>query len=109
MGRLSSSAVIALLQSEQAAHAKTREQYDALVKELMALKREGFAVPTVHGPLQAIQQPKIARPIRDAIELTSSPGQDREYRTAQALELLAEGTPEDDVAKMILAGMELPQ
>ena len=110
MSRLSATAMVQLLQAEQVAHGKTREQYAEFARwamaEIASLKREGFQTPIVMGNMP--QQPQLPESVLRAVEASSLPGRDRAEREAQAWELQGKGLSVDEVAELLIAG-EQPQ
>ena len=101
---------MALLQAEQVAHGKTREQYAEFVRwamaEIASLKREGFQQPIMVGNMP--KQPVLPESVLRAVENSSLPGRDRAEREAQAWEMQSKGVSADDIANMLIAG-EQPQ
>lgn len=104
MARLSASAVVKLLENEQAAHARTLERLHAVTMELASMKREGFAVP---GALPVLQQPmtdSLPVEVRNAIRQRADTPGELAVLEAEASRMLASKTAIEEIVKDILEG-----
>ena len=87
-------------------------RYDALVREVMALKREGFAAPVPYDvaphPEAALEAP-ILQAIEDVVEHADGDGTELERQlTAQAWRLKRASIGAEAIAQRITAGEEVP-
>lgn len=104
MARLSASAVVKLLETEQAAHARTLERLHAVTMELASMKREGFAVPGAQPIFQPPLTDSIPAEVRHAIRQRADTPGELAVLEAEASRLLASKTAIEDIVKDILDG-----
>jgi len=80
-----------------------RLRYDALLKEVMALKREGFSATVQYDAPPA--GPPLPGPVTRAIAERSDPGSiERRELERAASDLIRAGVETDSVAKQVLDG-----
>lgn len=85
-------------------------KYDALVREVVAMKRDGFVPSVPEGVVATL--PTLPAKVQAAIhELVTAAGGDVDFSrtlTATAWELVRSGLPEDEVAALVAKGEEVP-
>jgi hypothetical protein len=83
-----------------------RERYDALLKEVMTLKREGFSATVQYD--QPPAGPSLPGPVTKAIAQRSEPGTvERRELERSVSGMLREGVDPEDVAAAVLDGEQV--
>lgn len=97
----------AALAAERIQHAATRRAYEELVKETLALKREGFHTPMPLSDAQKAPLPTLDARIVAAIESSTDSAAERERLRRLAEKELANGRKAEQIAADFLAGEDV--
>ena len=87
------------------------DKYDSLVREVMAMKRDGF-LPAIGGDLtprpEPELEPEIVKAITDVVDQTDGESDLERHLTEQAWRLKRSGLGVEDIAQRISDGEPVP-